>query len=192
MRVARWCGLCRDLILSGIDKFLMRSCTVTLFSQTTLSVFSRHPPNYWSKCTKTLIILTCSEASLVGLIKLPGIPTPLLPYAQPFSFCNWRLHFVPTSYSGKVTKGHRPMLNRKFLLIQKLSWGLFFTPSAIRGLTWKARWWASWERSHESRTKMTDEWLKYCGHWYQRLWRGREDRDRNFCKPMALMIQLYA
>ena len=134
MRVARWCGLCRDLILSGIDKFLMRSCTVTLFSQTTLSVFSRHPPNYWSKCTKTLIILTCSEASLVGLIKLPGIPTPLLPYAQPFSFCNWRLHFVPTSYSGKVTKGHRPMLNRKFLLIQKLSWGLFFTPSATRGL----------------------------------------------------------
>jgi len=38
------------------------------------------------------------------------------------------------SYSGKVSKGQRQMLNRNFLLIKKLSWGLFFTPSAIRGL----------------------------------------------------------
>ena len=42
---------------------------------------------------------------------------------------------VPTPYSGKVTKGQRPMLNRNFLLIQKLSWGLFLLRSTIRGLS---------------------------------------------------------
>jgi len=48
------------------------------------------------------------------------------------------LHFVPTSYSGKVTKGQRPMLNRNFLLIKKLSWGLFY-PKSIRELSIKLR-----------------------------------------------------
>jgi len=41
--------------------------------------------------------------------------------------------FVIKANSGKVTKGQRPMLNRNFLLIQKLSWGLF-TPKRNTGV----------------------------------------------------------
>jgi len=44
----------------------------------------------------------------------------------------WLLHFVHTSYSGKVTKGQRPTLNRNFLLIQKLSW-VFYPQAQYEG-----------------------------------------------------------
>jgi len=46
----------------------------------------------------------------------------------------WLLHFVPTPYSGKVTKGQRPTLNRYFFLIKKTELAAFLTPSAIQGL----------------------------------------------------------
>jgi len=42
--------------------------------------------------------------------------------------------FFAHSNIAEVTKEQRPTLNRIFLLIQKLSWGLFLPPSAIGGL----------------------------------------------------------
>ena len=40
--------------------------------------------------------------------------------------------------------------------------------------------WTGSEQSRESWTKMINDWLKCCGHWYQKLRRGQEDRHDIF------------
>jgi len=46
--------------------------------------------------------------------------------------------FIPTSYSGKVTKGQRSMLNTIFLLSRKLSWWFFYPKrnTRVNALLW--------------------------------------------------------
>jgi len=60
------------------------------------------------------------------------------------SIGDWLLRFVPTSYSGKVTKGQRPMLNRFFtdsktelgLFLKVLTTGMFFWWNYAKKYLW--------------------------------------------------------
>jgi len=105
------------------------------------------PLHYWScifrSCILTSVVLFWSFifwSCVFSQPKISPVPKKFTRVWRHFKqllvhrLATWLLHFVPTSYSGKVTKGQRPMkifihhtmLNRNFLLIQKLSCGFFY------------------------------------------------------------------